>query len=278
MANDIPIRISELEKLSGVNRSTIHFYLRKGLLSPPIRTGRTMAYYSSRHLEELAAIKRMREEGLPLSFIGQKLHGRGPGGAYTEGEEEPALPERRQQIIDAAVRIFARKGYHQTRVSDITDAVGVGHSTFYIYFPSKKALFMECVDDVFQAMFIDVWDEIKNEKDPIKRLRKRAEVALKSHPQFIDILVLLRTTGEEDPWLNEKRREIYSSIVDTVKRDLVKAINQGLLQPIDVELASFIVVGFLETAALRLSLDNKYTIDGLLDTLEEMLLYRSGEK
>jgi len=45
------------------------------------------------------------------------------------------------------------------------------------------------VDQVFQTMFSGVWEEIKHEENPVKRLRMRGEAVLKYHPEFLDILL-----------------------------------------------------------------------------------------
>ena len=64
-----PLRMSDLEKIAGISRSTIHYYLREGLISPPRRTGKTMAYYDAGHIEELRHIRELQEEGYPLAII-----------------------------------------------------------------------------------------------------------------------------------------------------------------------------------------------------------------
>jgi AcrR family transcriptional regulator len=60
--------------------------------------------------------------------------------------------ERRQDLTDAAVRVFADKGVARATVSDITEAAGVAKGTFYLYFSSKEhllgALKEELVDDI----------------------------------------------------------------------------------------------------------------------------------
>jgi len=154
----------------------------------------------------------------------------------------------------------------------------VGQSTFYLYFPDKKALFIECVDQVFQAMFSGVWEEIKHQKNPIKRLRMRAEVVLKSYPHFIDILHVLHGTFEDDPHLDAKRKEIYASVARTVQRDIQKAIDDGLLLPVNIEIASYMIVGWLETAPLLLDREKGYTVDELLDTLEKLFIFVQRDK
>ena len=47
------LKISGLEKATGVPRTTIHFYMREGLLPPPQKTGRSVGYYSDRHVDLL---------------------------------------------------------------------------------------------------------------------------------------------------------------------------------------------------------------------------------
>lgn len=61
---------------------------------------------------------------------------------------------RRQELMDAAVRVFAEKGISRTTVSDITDSAGVAKGTFYLYFDSKEQLLgamkERLVDEILQ--------------------------------------------------------------------------------------------------------------------------------
>jgi len=264
---DRPLKISDLERVAGVGRSTIHYYLREGLLSPPRRTAKTMAYYHAGHVEELRRIRELQDEGYPLTLIREMKDG---SVEWKENVAEEAIPstDKKARIMEKAVEVFARKGYHKARITDITRAAGLGHSTFYLYFPSKKAMFMECVDRVFQAMFSGVWEEIKHEENPLKRLRMRGEAVLKYHPEFLDVLHVLHGTMEDDPRMEAKRRDIYGSIAKTVQRDINKAVKEGLIPPVNAEVASYMLVGWLETAPLLLGPDKGYSVDDLLDTLD----------
>lgn len=49
---------------------------------------------------------------------------------------------RRQQLKEAGMAVFAEKGYHQTKVSDVVRRAGVAQGTFYLYFEGKKSLFL----------------------------------------------------------------------------------------------------------------------------------------
>jgi AcrR family transcriptional regulator len=57
--------------------------------------------------------------------------------------------DKRRQILDAAIRVFARQGFHATRVSDIADEAGVAYGLVYHYFRSK--------DEVLGELFVERW-------------------------------------------------------------------------------------------------------------------------
>ena len=63
-----------------------------------------------------------------------------------------ASEEKRRLILDAAVRVFARKGFHTCRVGDIAEEAGVAHGLLYHYFSSK--------DEVLETIFRETWAEL----------------------------------------------------------------------------------------------------------------------
>ncbi len=62
----------------------------------------------------------------------------------------PARPDKRRLILDAAVVAFAKRGFHQCRVSDIADEANVAYGLVYHYFRSK--------DEVLDTLFVERWD------------------------------------------------------------------------------------------------------------------------
>lgn len=59
---------------------------------------------------------------------------------------------RRQAILEAAKKIFAEKGFHNTSVSDIVQDVGIAQGTFYLYFEDKKAIFHEILESLNERL------------------------------------------------------------------------------------------------------------------------------
>ena len=82
--------------------------------------------------------------------------------------------DKRRLILDAAVRVFARQGFHACRVSDIADEAGVAYGLVYHYFASK--------DEVLDTLFLERWNvmlELIREVDsrPLPAREKLGEIA-----------------------------------------------------------------------------------------------------
>jgi AcrR family transcriptional regulator len=56
----------------------------------------------------------------------------------------------REEILDAAFDVFAERGYHNAGVADIAERVGIGHSTFYRHFDSKRDIFDQVIETVIE--------------------------------------------------------------------------------------------------------------------------------
>jgi AcrR family transcriptional regulator len=67
-------------------------------------------------------------------------------------ERASAAEEKRRVILDAAVRVFAEKGFHTSRVGDIAEEAGIAHGLLYHYFSSK--------DEVLETVFRDHWSRV----------------------------------------------------------------------------------------------------------------------
>ena len=89
-----------------------------------------------------------------------------------EATERPPAVDKRRAILDAAIRVFARQGYHATRVADIADEAGVAYGLVYHYFRSKEAVMTE--------LFTERWSLLLAAGEQVEsRLRHAAREALR---------------------------------------------------------------------------------------------------
>ena len=83
---------------------------------------------------------------------GQKGSGRAVHDKERRGRGRPLVDDKHRRILDAALRVFASRGFHGTTVPDIAEAAGVGTGTLYRYFRDKEALVNEVFRDAKQRL------------------------------------------------------------------------------------------------------------------------------
>ncbi len=96
------------------------------------------------------------------------------------GPDNPVLPsagrsnDKYQRILDAAVAVFAEKGFFSSRVADIADRADVADGTVYLYFKSKEEILMTAINTAFDAFMSLARTELKKLTNPAERLRRLA--------------------------------------------------------------------------------------------------------
>jgi len=285
------MKIKELVEKSGVARTTIHFYLRQGVLHPPHKTGLTMAYYDNSHLRLLKDIQSLKKGArVPISFLKKQIHSMNRGDSSKSTNEynvrQPVTTtkekeKKRLTIIKQAILIFSQKGYHQTKISDITSTLRISTGTFYLYFKNKQDLFIEVIDDVFRNIVGEAASALKGEDDFLKRLEIRAKVFYKEYTKYSEILNQLRAEmASENQWPAEKIQKIYHGLTKPVIREIEVAINKGIIKKIDPDLLGYSLTGLVEIMSLRLSLDKKYDLNEIFNFMMDLTiipLMQNGE-
>jgi AcrR family transcriptional regulator len=191
----VNLTISQLEEQSGVPRTTVYYYIRRGLLSPPWKSSATRATYQEHHLERLRAIARMKDGGLSLDAIESTLAGEPEPPAPSPDYRSEREDQIRHQILDAAARHFATKGYSGTRIADIISDVGIGKQLFYSLFKTKHELFVASFA-VFSGWWVQTAESrILAHSDPLFRQLLRLDARLSLQEQSPLNLQMLKVEG-----------------------------------------------------------------------------------
>jgi TetR/AcrR family transcriptional regulator, fatty acid metabolism regulator protein len=157
-----------------------------------------------------------------------------------------AQEDKRRRLLDAAVRVFARKGYHSSRVGDIAEEAGVAHGLLYHYFESKESL--------LEAVFRDTWSqimesirEIEDRGDPAgEQLRKVAALFLRAWTRDPDLVRVLVREVARSPQVQRQVDEI-GEVFAGIRRIIERGQEAGEFRAdIDARLASWIFYGALE--------------------------------
>jgi AcrR family transcriptional regulator len=102
------------------------------------------------------------------------------------------LQKRREAILDAAAKVFAKSGYQNTEIQSVADACRVGKGTIYLYFPSKEELFLAAVDRGMRRLRDTVEAAIANVADSLETLSLGIHSYLqffKDFPEYVELLI-----------------------------------------------------------------------------------------
>jgi AcrR family transcriptional regulator len=179
--------------------------------------------------------------------------------------------QKRLKIIKEAIQVFSQKGYHQTKIADITSSLKISTGTFYLYFKNKQDVFIEAIDDIFQNMVGEAASAIKGENDFLERLKIRGRVFYKNYTRYSEMLNQLRAEmASEEQWPAQKIKKIYYNLTRPVIREIQEAVDARIIRKVDPDLAAYALTGQIEMMSLRLSLDDKYNIEDVIDFIVDL--------
>ncbi len=154
--------------------------------------------------------------------------------------------EKRRQLLEAAVRVFARKGFHGSRVGDIAEEAGVAHGLLYHYFESK--------DQVLEAVFRENWSVLQarvaaveaTDEPAADQLRHIAAIILRTWLHLPDVVrVVVREFGRS-PELAARIGELAQPI-EVIARVIERGVERGEFRPdVDPRLAATVVYGSID--------------------------------
>jgi TetR/AcrR family transcriptional regulator, fatty acid metabolism regulator protein len=155
--------------------------------------------------------------------------------------------EKRRQILEAAVRAFARKGYHACRVGEIAEEAGVAYGLVYHYFGSKEELLQTIFRDTWTQMLTRI-DELEAEGDlASEQVRKVTALLLRTWRRDPDLVrVLVREVTRSPEQLQQQIEEIGHAY-EALERIVRRGQKSGEFRAeIDPKLAATVFYGALE--------------------------------
>jgi AcrR family transcriptional regulator len=164
----------------------------------------------------------------------------------TDRSTNGANSDKRRLILDAAVRVFATKGYHTSRVGDIAEEAGIAHGLLYHYFGSKE--------EVLQTVFRENWSQVleafarieASDAPPVEQLGAIAKVLLRAWRDRPDLVRVMVREVARSPQLHGQVDEIRSGFL-IIQRVIERGQADGSFRPdVDARLASWIFYGGLE--------------------------------
>lgn len=186
----------------------------------------------------------------------------GTAAVVPRAERTPSTPQKddkRKQILKAAVKVFAEKGYHGCRISDVAEEAGVAYGLVYHYYGNKDGL-LASVFDTNWAVFAKAVNDVAHTDSfsMFEKLEQIVGLAFQAFEMFPLVVKVLVLEFGRNARLGET---LDAPAVTEVFRSIAKIFEDGrdtgeLFEGIDPQAMSVIFMGTLETAFVSFVLTN----------------------
>lgn len=186
--------------------------------------------------------------------------------------------DKRELILAAAVKTFAEKGFHGTRVADIANEAGIAYGLIYHYFKNKEEILNSIFHDkwgVFLAILRSIDQDNRDLRAKLLAIAGFFFDSYRQLPHLMEVLVLeiIHSSRFLEAENLEQFREAFVVMENIFKREQ----ERGVVAPhIDPRVASFLFLGSIETmltARILATLTGKTDLDALKNALVDQFLF-----
>jgi len=174
-------------------------------------------------------------------------------------------------ILESAIDLFYKNGYHGTTIANITSDAGVAAGTFYLYFPSKLLLYKHILTLFSHNIRREIAEKVSKANTRYEKEREGIKafiVYAQKNPQMYNIIW-------ESLYIDrELFKDYYRSFADRYVKGLKYAIDQNEIRDLDTEVVSYILMGITNFIGLKVVLDlgsNNTDIDYIVDVAMEFV-------
>jgi TetR/AcrR family fatty acid metabolism transcriptional regulator len=183
--------------------------------------------------------------------------------------------DKPQQIIDAAIRVFARHGYYNSRVSDIAKEAGIASGTIYLYFKTKDDILVTLFRERMADFVADLRKMTAAEPDAPAKLRRLIALhfeLLESNPDLAEVVQVELRQGQKF-FRGASAREVqaYFSLIASILEEGVAA--GQFRKDLPVKVATKVLFGAMDQMTTSWVLGKRgYKLSGTADAVAEIFL------
>lgn len=179
-------------------------------------------------------------------------------------KREIARQQKKERIIEAAVKVFAQKGFYTANVKDVAKAAGVADGTIYLYFKNKDDLLISLFEHKMHEILLRFEKALKKISDPLEQLKlfiKEYFELIEEDTDLTDVFqVELRQSSK---FLKDYHNQQFANYLNILARILDQGKEIGFFRPeMDTNIGKIFIFGALDEVARQwiLGADTKYSL------------------
>ena len=195
------------------------------------------------------------------------------GSQQTSNRSESTI----NRILDAALDVFSRKGYHDTRMDEIVTGSQTSKGSIYFHFPNKEQLFLALVDQFANLLERRITEAISEHDRGMVRVQAALETCLATFGRYRrQAKVLLVQASGLGNTFEQKRLAINDRFAGLIAGYLQEAVDVGEIAPMDTEVVAHAWMGAIYNLVIRWVYTGEPDSERIVQALVPMLLQSVG--
>jgi AcrR family transcriptional regulator len=179
----------------------------------------------------------------------------------------------RENILAAAVQMFAAYGYHAAPLRDIARIAGIQAASIYYHYPSKQAILVEIMETYMRRLNEALEHILHTYDDPLQRLREAIASHIRLHTtykqEFFIIDTEIRALEGENRAYILSLRDTYDLLIQQILRE---GIERGIFRRTDVKIASYAIIAMCTEVATWFRSDGRLSVQQVIEIYRQILI------
>ena len=182
-------------------------------------------------------------------------------------------PPTRERILDAALKLFSAKGFHDTKLDEIVAEGGISKGSIYFHFPNKEKLFIALVDQFADLIERRAKEAIDQQTPGIQRVQAALEAVLETFGRYRRPakLLLVQAVGLGSVF-ERKRLEVNDRFARLIQIYLDEAIADGSIAPVNTHIIAHAWMGAIYNVIIQWVYTGEPSKEEIMDALLPLLL------
>jgi TetR/AcrR family transcriptional regulator, fatty acid metabolism regulator protein len=193
----------------------------------------------------------------------------------TISPDRPPIADKREAILRAATRVFARNGYFNSKVADIASAAGVADGTVYLYFKSKEEILHSIFDRSVDEAVAEARKQMASLDDPREKLRRIAHLHLERLGADRDLAIVFQVELRgSTKFMEEFSAAGFAEYLSLIRDTIEEGQQAGVFRlGLSAKIVSKILFGALDEMATNWILSKRrYKLPPMADQVLDVFL------
>ena len=190
--------------------------------------------------------------------------------------------DKHEKIIQAAIKIFARKGFYNSKISEIAKEAQVADGTIYLYFKNKDDILINIFEKKMKEIIVKMENALESEKTPLDKLRRFIAIHLRLVEENRHLAEVIQIElRQSNKFMKEYVAVMFFEYLNIISSVIKEGQEAGIIRKeVMPGIAKRAIFGALDELSLAwvLSKSKKYTLEQTAQQMSELFLNGMAER